>query len=130
MPVKIHIDRLDHLVITVRDIKEICRFYSNVLGMKEVTFSGNRTVLMFGNQKINLHEQGQGREPKAGTPTPGSFDLCFITPTPIEAVISHLRSFHIDIEEGPVERTGASGKIVSVYIRDPDNNLIEISNYI
>jgi catechol 2,3-dioxygenase-like lactoylglutathione lyase family enzyme len=129
----IHISQLDHLVLTVQDIETTCHFYSQVLGMKVVTFGesqAGRKALEFGNQKINLHQAGKEFEPKAARPTPGSADLCFISATPLAEVIQHLRSSNIDIIEGPVERTGAMGILESVYFRDPDGNLIEVSNYL
>ncbi len=122
------IDRIDHLVLTVRDIDTMCSFYARVLGMEVVPFGGNRKSLSFGTQKINLHQCAKEFEPKAHNPTPGSADLCFITAVPIAEVISHLQSCGVPIFEGPVERTGARGPIVSVYFRDPDLNLIEVSN--
>lgn len=124
------INRLDHLVLTVQDLDSTCSFYENILGMTVVTFGEGRKALSFGNQKINLHQKGKEFEPKANTPTPGSADLCFITDTPIEVVYQELKDKNISITEGIVERTGATGKILSVYFRDPDNNLIEVSNYI
>lgn len=123
------ISGLDHLVLTVRDIAATCEFYARVLGMDVVTFQGDRTALHFGDQKINLHLAGQEFEPKAQAPTPGSADLCFITETPLEEVIQHLTTCRVPIEEGIVERTGAVGRLRSVYVRDPDGNLVEISNY-
>jgi catechol 2,3-dioxygenase-like lactoylglutathione lyase family enzyme len=123
------IDHLDHLVLTVADIDATVAFYSSALGMEVVTF-GNRWALRFGEQKINLHQAGKEFEPKAAHPTPGSGDLCFITKAPMEEVISHLIAMRHPIEEGPVERTGAVGTIRSIYLRDPDSNLIEISNYL
>jgi catechol 2,3-dioxygenase-like lactoylglutathione lyase family enzyme len=125
-----NIDRLDHFVLTVQNMEATCRFYCNVLGMEMITFGSGRKALQFGRQKINLHQAGKEFEPKALYPTPGSADLCFITETPLAEVLSHLEQEGISIEEGPVERTGATGKIVSAYIRDPDQNLIEISNYV
>ncbi|HEY7357423.1 MAG TPA: VOC family protein [Ktedonobacterales bacterium] len=122
------IDHLDHLVLTVRDIEATCAFYSRVLGMRVATFGGGRKALQFGAQKINLHEAGKEFEPKAWHPTPGSADLCFITCTPIPQVVEHLGRFGVDIELGPVERMGARGYLISVYVRDPDHNLIEIAN--
>ncbi|WP_220462693.1 VOC family protein [Bacillus haynesii] len=122
------IDRMDHLVLTVKDIDATCEFYSRVLGMDAVTFQEGRKALAFGRQKINLHEAGKEFEPKAQHPVPGSLDLCFITNTGIDDVIRHLEGLSIKIEEGPAERTGAEGPIISVYIRDPDGNLLEISN--
>jgi catechol 2,3-dioxygenase-like lactoylglutathione lyase family enzyme len=122
------IERLDHLVLTVRDVEESCRFYTRVLGMEEVTFGGGRKALRFGQQKINLHQAGKEFEPKALSPVPGSADLCFIASQPLEEVIQHLRSCGVEIVEGPVDRSGAVGPIRSVYLRDPDGNLIEVSN--
>ena len=123
------INRLDHLVLTVADIERSCQFYRQVLGFEVVTFRGDRKALVFGRQKINLHQTGREFEPKALLPTAGSADLCIIADTPLEQVIDELHGQGIAIEEGPVERTGASGPIRSVYLRDPDQNLIEISNY-
>jgi catechol 2,3-dioxygenase-like lactoylglutathione lyase family enzyme len=126
---KFVIDHLDHLVLTVADIDATVAFYSSALGMEVVTF-GNRKALRFREQKINLHQAGNEFEPKAAHPTPGSGDLCFITKAPIEEAIAHLKALHHAIEEGPVERTGAVGTMRSIYLRDPDSNLIEISNYL
>lgn len=122
--------RIDHIVLTVRDIGVTCDFYSAVLGMEITTFGAGRKALVFGSQKINLHEAGKEFEPKAEKPTPGAIDLCLISKTPLDEVIKHLDSLGVPILEGPVARTGATGGIISVYIRDPDLNLIEISNYI
>ncbi|AKW14293.1 VOC family protein [Salmonella enterica subsp. enterica] len=124
------IDRIDHLVLTVSDISTTIRFYEEVLGFSAVTFKQNRKALIFGAQKINLHQQEMEFEPKASRPTPGSADLCFITSTPINDVVSEILQAGISIVEGPVERTGATGEIMSIYIRDPDENLIEISQYV
>jgi catechol 2,3-dioxygenase-like lactoylglutathione lyase family enzyme len=124
------IDRLDHLVLTVADVSKTCEFYERVLGMETVTFGAGRKALVFGRQKINLHQAGKEFEPKAVKPTPGSGDLCFIASSPLAAVIEHLRGEGVAIEEGPVSRTGATGKMQSVYFRDPDGNLIEVSNYV
>ncbi len=124
------IDRLDHLVLTVADLDRTCSFYQSVLGMEVVTFQGNRKALKFGQQKINLHQVGHEFEPKALKPTPGSGDLCLITSTPMNEVLSHLKTKGVPIEIEPSERTGATGKIFSVYFRDPDQNLIEVSNYL
>ena len=123
------IERLDHLVLTVADIAKTCEFYEKVLGMETVTFGGGRKALCFGQQKINLHQAAKEFEPKAAKPTPGSGDLCFIASTPLAQVIDHLKEEGIAIEEGPVARTGATGPMQSVYFRDPDGNLIEVSNY-
>jgi len=123
------IDRLDHLVLTVHDLQRTIAFYEKVLGMEVVRFGDGRYALHFGRQKINLHERGREFEPKADKPCPGSADLCFITNTPLDDVIRHLDNCNVPIEEGPVDCTGATGKIRSVYLRDPDRILIEISNY-
>ncbi|WP_342501255.1 VOC family protein [Bacillus sp. FSL W7-1582] len=124
------IRRLDHIVLTVQHMEETIRFYTNVLGMKEETFGEGRKALRFGLQKINLHEAGHEFEPKAAHPHPGSADLCFITDLDIDSLLLHLRKQVVPIEEGPVRRSGALGPIESIYIRDPDMNLIEISRYI
>lgn len=121
------ISRLDHLVITTPSIDTLVAFYVDVLGMEKVTFKEGRQALKFGNQKINLHEVGKEFSPHAKHPTPGSQDLCFLTQTPIEEWIPHLEKKKVFIEEGPVERTGATGPLLSIYVRDPDQNLIEIS---
>jgi catechol 2,3-dioxygenase-like lactoylglutathione lyase family enzyme len=123
------IDRLDHLVLTVRSIEASCAFYSRVLGMEIVTFGAGRKALAFGAQKINLHEAGREFDPKAAQPTPGSADICLISADPLPDVLAHLARCGVDILEGPVPRTGATGPIESVYFRDPDRNLIEVSNY-
>ncbi|MGO4126208.1 VOC family protein [Inquilinus sp. YAF38] len=122
------IDHLDHLVLTVASIEATCDFYARALGMQVETFGQGRKALRFGDQKINLHQAGREFEPKALRPIPGSADLCFIAATPLEEVMAHLQRLGIAIEEGPVPRTGATGPIRSVYLRDPDANLIEISN--
>ena len=130
MSTPVTIQRLDHLVLTVADIDATCAFYGRVLGMARVNFAGGRTALSFGNQKINLHPAGNEYDPKAETPMPGSGDLCFITETPLDAVIAHLDACGVTIIEGPAMKTGAVGQIRSVYFRDPDGNLIEVSNYV
>ncbi|WP_421862295.1 VOC family protein [Motiliproteus sp.] len=126
------VKRLDHLVLTVSDIDRSVEFYGQVMGMEKVTFGEDRIALAFGQQKINLHQHGNEFEPKADTPCPGSADLCFIIEQPLEQAIAHLQANNVAILEGPVERTrtGATGKILSVYFRDPDGNLIEVSNYL
>ena len=122
------IDRLDHLVLTVRDVEASIRFYARVLGMRREDFGKGRVALHFGRQKINLHPHPSPIDPKAEFPTPGSADLCFITETPLPAVIDHLNEQGVAIELGPVARTGAEGPIRSIYFRDPDGNLIEVAN--
>ena len=124
------ISRLDHLVLTVRDISRTVDFYTQILGMQEMSFGNGRKALSFGAQKINLHEVGKEFEPKAGKPTSGSADLCFIADTALSEIMEHLQAQGIAILEGPVARTGAQGPILSVYLRDPDGNLIEISEYV
>ncbi len=118
---------LDHLVLTVADIGATCAFYCDVLGMERVIFGQGRVALCFGDQKINLHEAGREFEPKARRPVPGSADLCFLSTCPLGDVMNRLHEAGVRIEEGPVMRTGATGAIRSVYVRDPDGNLIEIS---
>ena len=123
------IESLDHIVLTVADIDRTCAFYEKTLGMQPTVFGNGRKALSFGAQKINLHPHGREYEPKAHSPTPGSADLCFITQTPLAEVIEHLKLCGVTIIEGPVPRTGARGPMMSVYFRDPDLNLIEVSNY-
>ncbi len=122
------VERLDHLVLTVADIDASCTFYQCVLGMQVVTFGQGRKALAFGQQKINLHRLGAEFEPKALRPTPGSADLCLLVSTPLVEVMAHLQRCDVAIEEGPMPRTGATGPLLSVYIRDPDRNLIELAN--
>lgn len=123
------IDRLDHLVLTVRDLEKTCAFYSAVLGMEVVTFGGGRKALRFGCQKINLHVLGREFEPAAARPAAGSADLCFVVEGSLEEAREHLRALGGEVESGPVERSGALGSIRSLYLRDPDGNLIELSHY-
>jgi catechol 2,3-dioxygenase-like lactoylglutathione lyase family enzyme len=139
------VQRIDHIVLTCRNVKATIRFYTEVLGMREVTFGSGRKALAFGRQKINLHPVGQtaGRAPAttglaatepvaavAARPTAGSADLCLIVTEPVDAVLAHLATCGIPVDEGPVMRTGALGPIESVYIRDPDGNLIELGRYV
>lgn len=124
-----NIERLDHLVLTVADIDRTCAFYTRVLGMEVVHFGEGRTALKFGQQKINLHPADRIPGLVADKPTPGSGDLCFITSVPLDEVVAHLDRCGVAIIAGPGPRAGAIGTIQSVYIRDPDQNLIEISNY-
>ena len=126
---KIVIDRIDHAVLTVRDIDVTCDFYHEVLGMEVISFGEGRRALKFGEQKFNLHQAGKEFEPKAHRPTPGSADFCLITTTPISEVMGKLDDCGVEVFEGPVSRTGASGPITSVYFRDPDLNLVEVSVY-
>jgi catechol 2,3-dioxygenase-like lactoylglutathione lyase family enzyme len=121
---------LDHLVLTVADLDRAIGFYERVLGMRPVTFGVGRRALEFGASKINLHQAGQEIAPHAARPVPGSADLCLLTTTPPDQVLAHLSAQHVPVEDGPVPRTGARGPITSVYIRDPDGNLIEIASYL
>jgi len=123
------IDRIDHVVMTVRDVDATCAFYVRVLGMRVVTFAGGRKALAFGRQKINLHLAGREFEPKAAHPTPGSVDLCLIARGTLDDVEAQLRACGVAIVEGPVAKAGAIGPIRSVYFRDLDANLIEVSTY-
>ena len=125
------IDHIDHIVLTTRDREGCVRFYTEVLGMKLESFktpSETRWALKFGSQKINLHEWGKEFTPRAHVAAPGTLDLCFIAAVPLEEVMQKIRSFKIEME-GPVAKTGAMGPIQSVYVRDPDLNLVEISVY-
>ncbi len=126
------VDALDHLVLTVLDIDITIAFYRDVLGMRAGVFQPpdgpRRRALKFGTQKINLHQKGAEFEPKAGTPTPGSADLCFLSQTPLKDWQLHFAALGVPVEQGPVMRTGATGAIISLYLRDPDGNLIELSN--
>ena len=123
------IERLDHLVLTVADIDVTVDFYERVLGMRHERFGAGRSALVFGRQKFNLHQAGREFEPKAARPTPGAIDLCLITQWSMAQVLEHLARQGGSVEEGPVARTGAVGPIESVYFRDPDSNLIEVSRY-
>ncbi len=124
------ISHIDHLVLTVKDISETIDFYTRVLNMQAIQFGDKRTALKFGQQKINLHEAGNEFEPKAKNATPGSADLCLITDTDLTQAIKHVQNCKVEIIEGPVERTGANGRLLSFYIRDPDQNLIEVARQI
>ena len=124
------IDHIDHIVLTTRELNACIRFYTEVLGMKLERFrtpTEERLALKFGHQKINLHEWGKEFEPRAHVAVPGSLDLCFIAAVPLDQVISRLNQLQVKILEGPVAKTGAVSKLRSVYVRDPDLNLIEIS---
>ena len=124
------IEKLDHIVLTVRNIEKTCVFYTKILGMKTVTFGNNRKALIFGKYKINLHEFGKEFEPHAGRPMPGSADLCLITRNSLRTVVANLHASNVVIVTGPVKLNGATGPIESVYFRDPDENLIEVSKYL
>ena len=123
----IRIRRLDHLVLTVRDMAATCAFYTRVLGMREVTFGQGRKALLFGNQKINLHPEEAPFAPHAAHPLPGTTDICLLAETPMPDILAHLEACGVPVEEGPVMRTGATDPILSVYVRDPDGNLVEIA---
>jgi len=125
----VKVKRIDHLVLTVKNIDATIDFYTSVMGMEKIVFGEGRTALSFGDQKINLHQLDNEFEPKARSVESGSADLCFIISQPISQAIEHLAACNIQVIEGPVNRTGAIGEIVSAYFRDPDGNLIEVSNY-
>jgi catechol 2,3-dioxygenase-like lactoylglutathione lyase family enzyme len=127
--ISMKVDAIDHLVLTVKDIDTTCLFYSRVLGMDVLIFGDGRKALSFGLQKINLHQYGNELEPKAHNVTPGSADLCFVTSVSLPEVITHVCNCGISLLEGPVPKTGARGPMTSIYFRDPDFNLIEVSNY-
>ncbi|MDU9395367.1 MULTISPECIES: VOC family protein [Pseudomonadaceae] len=124
------LERIDHLVLTVADIPRTVDFYQRVLGMRHEVFGEGRSALAFGQQKLNLHQAGREFEPKAAHPLPGAIDLCLVTTWPLERLLAHLAAEGVAVEEGPVRRTGALGPIESVYVRDPDGNLIEIGRYL
>jgi len=125
------IDHLDHLVLTTANERACIDFYVGVLGMQLQTFGQGRKALHFGAQKINIHPAGDSAiAPKAGAPTVGALDLCFIASVPLREVVQRLAAHQVAILEGPVRRTGAAGAMVSVYVRDPDGNLVEISEYV
>jgi catechol 2,3-dioxygenase-like lactoylglutathione lyase family enzyme len=127
------IDHIDHIVLTTRDKAACIRFYTQVLGMKLVSFktpTEERAALSFGSQKINLHEWGKEFEPRAHVAVPGSLDLCFIAAVPLDQVVRKLKELKVQIIEGPVAKTGAVSKLRSVYVRDPDLNLVEISEQV
>lgn len=125
----ISVDRVDHLVLTVADVERAAEFYERILGMRSVSFPDDRRALSFGRQSIKLHQASELVEPTATHPVPGSANLCFATENAISEVQEHLRANDVRIEEGPVVRTGAVGPITSLYVRDPDGNLIEVAHY-
>ena len=124
------ISHIDHLVLTVRSLDETCSFYERVLDFKRVSVPGKPTALQFGQCKINVHAQSHTFEPKAADPTPGSADFCLVTEDSLDRLIARLVSEGVPIEEGPIERSGAGGAMLSIYFRDPDNNLVEVSHYL
>ena len=124
------VNKIDHLVLTTSDIEQTINFYTTILGMELISVEGGRKSLRFGTQKINLHEAGQEISPHAKHPLPGSTDLCFITATSIQQVVEHLHSSGITPLEGPTKRIGATGPLLSIYIQDPDGNLLELSNHL
>jgi len=123
------IEAIDHVVLTVRDMEATCDFYSKVLGMEIVTFGQGRKALAFGSQKINLQQFGRESTLIAEKPTPGSADVCFVTSVSVSEVVAHLNSCGVRLIGGPIKRDGARGSMMSVYFRDPDLNLVEVSNY-
>ena len=124
------ISHIDHLVLTVRSLEETCNFYERTLGFQRKNVAGKPTSLTFGSCKLSIHEAGHTFEPKASIPTPGSADFCLIAAVPMEDVLERLRSSGVTIELGPVKRSGAKGEMMSVYFRDPDRNLVEVSRYL
>jgi catechol 2,3-dioxygenase-like lactoylglutathione lyase family enzyme len=124
------VDRIDHVVLTVADIERTISFYQRVLGMQSIMFGEERRALAFGDQKLNLHQAGREFEPKARRPTPGAVDICFSTTVPLDEVAAHLRAQSVAIELGPVDKIGARSALRSLYFRDPDGNLVEVSNEI
>ncbi|RMW43628.1 VOC family protein [Lactiplantibacillus pentosus] len=125
----VNIRDIDHITLTVTDIARSLRFYHEVFDLPIVTFEGDRQAVLVGKQKINFETVAAPHQPAAATPTPGSADLCLIAKDNLDDIQHHLKSYFVDIVEGPVERTGAHGQLTSLYVRDPDKNLIEISNY-
>ena len=123
------IDRIDHFVLTVRSLEATCAFYERVLGFERADAPGRPTSLRFGRQKINVHEVERTFEPKANTPAPGSADFCLIADRPLDQVRANVEACSVAIELGPVRRVGALGAITSIYFRDPDGNLVEVSEY-
>jgi len=121
---------IDHFVLTCADVQATIDFYSRVLGMKAETFSGGRRALSFGSQKINLHQKGAEFTPRARVATAGSGDFCLLSDVPMAEIVEHLTTEGIEIIEGPCDKTGAVGKLLSVYFRDPDGNLVEVSNQV
>jgi catechol 2,3-dioxygenase-like lactoylglutathione lyase family enzyme len=120
---------IDHFVLTVRSVETSCDFYQRVLGMRRLDEPNRPTALLFGSQKINLHQVGRTFEPKAMAPTPGSGDFCLVAAVPLAEICASLEANGVAVEVGPVERTGARGSMTSVYFRDPDGNLVEVSEY-
>lgn len=120
---------IDHLVLTVSDVERTCEFYERVLGAEPITFAGGRRGLRVGDQKLNLHPAGDEYEPRATVAEPGTDDFCLLTETPVEAVAADLREAGVELVEGPVEKVGARGPMDSVYLRDPDGNLVEVARY-
>jgi catechol 2,3-dioxygenase-like lactoylglutathione lyase family enzyme len=124
----VKVQRIDHVVLTVADLEKTIAFYERVLGMTAVSFGEGRRALAFGDQKLNLHQAGREFEPKARRPTTGAIDVCFTTDLPLDEVAAHLRRCSVAIELGPVDKIGARRALRSLYFRDPDGNLIEVSN--
>ncbi|RWL80101.1 MAG: VOC family protein [Mesorhizobium sp.] len=120
---------IDHFVLTVRSVEATCAFYQRVLDMRRLDEANRPTALLFGSQKIHLHEVGRTFEPKAKAPTPGSGDFCLVAAVPLAEIQDSLQANGVAVEVGPVERTGARGPMMSVYFRDPDGNLVEVSEY-
>ena len=127
-PIPPMISSIDHFVLTAGDVEATIDFYTRVLGMTAETFGAGRRALTFGDQKINLHQAGAEFEPKARLATPGSADFCLLSKVPVAEIAEHLAAEGVEVIEGPVEKTGAAGALLSIYFRDPDGNLVEVSN--
>ena len=127
-PIPPMISSIDHFVLTAGDVEATIDFYTRVLGMTAETFAAGRRALTFGDQKINLHQAGAEFEPKARLATPGSADFCLLSKVPVAEIAEHLAAEGVEVIEGPVEKTGAAGALLSIYFRDPDGNLVEVSN--
>ncbi len=123
---KVH--SIDHIVMTVKSIEKSCKFYQECLGLEIITFQNDRKALKCGNQKINLHEIGHEFDPKAKNASKGTVDICLIVENPIAEIVKDFEKKGVEIIEGPIKRTGATHKLLSIYVFDPDGNLIELSN--
>jgi catechol 2,3-dioxygenase-like lactoylglutathione lyase family enzyme len=124
------VTRIDHFVLTCANVDATIDFYTRALGMRAETFAGGRRALSFGSQKINLHQAGAEFEPKARVATAGAGDFCLLSDVPVAEIAAHLEAEGVEIIEGPVAKTGATGPLVSIYFRDPDGNLVEVSNLV
>jgi catechol 2,3-dioxygenase-like lactoylglutathione lyase family enzyme len=121
-------DHIDHVVMTVENVDQTCAWYLRVLGVRSAAFGEGRKALLLHKQKINLQQKGAELEPHARAPTSGALDVCLISSTPLAQVLEHFKAQRVPVEKGPIKRNGATGLLTSVYVRDPDGNLLEISN--